>query len=499
MAAVVLGAGLNAFSTLSADTDLWGHILFGEAHWTSGHLDRVDSYAFTSKDSWINHEWLTELVFYLCYRWAGDFGLLILKLLVGLATLALLAAMSYRRGGSPLVMAIALTLAAFSLTPGFMFRPQIFSYLLFAVTLDLLRPESSEMGRPVVLLPLVMALWVNLHGGFLIGAAIVAVVVVIEGVGGVIHSRLDRAVRWLMVGAAAAVATLANPYGWELHRFLLRTLTVHRPIGEWAPLPLFDDSFVEVKVMLVATIAVGIWLVRQGRLRLAEAAILLVTAVAMLRHQRHAPFFVIAATPMLVDGLSRWIEHMRDRIGDSHRFTLPARPVAVGLGLIAALEIATAALNVTASRARIFVDPELYPVQATDLLVRNGAAGRLLLPFEWGEYAIWHLYPACRVSIDGRYRTVYPEQVLVDHYSAASDPSRWELLMDRYRADLAMIERSPAVDEMAMDPPAGWTTIWVDPLAVVLVRDIGASAALAEEAANGEMEPPRDPPGVLFP
>ena len=54
----------------------------------------------------------------------------------------------------------------------------------------------------------------------------------------------------------------------------------------------------------------------------------------------------------------------------------------------------------------------------------------LLLPFEWGEYAIWHLWPACRVSVDGRFRTVYPEEILEAHYAAHVDTARWPALAE---------------------------------------------------------------------
>ena len=160
--AVVVGAALSAFTTMSADTDLWGHLRFGEAHWESGQLELTDSYSFTSGEVWINHEWLSELIFFASYNAGGDLAL-----------------------------------------------------------------------------PVVMALWVNLHGGFLIGCAVIAVVVVSESVVTGVRGLGSGDLRWLWAGATeAAVATLLNPYGLELLRFLLRSLSLPRPIGEWSPLPM---------------------------------------------------------------------------------------------------------------------------------------------------------------------------------------------------------------------------------------------------------------------
>lgn len=498
--AVVVGAALNAFTTMSADTDLWGHLRFGEAHWESGQLERSDPYSFTSGEVWINHEWLSELVFYAGYSAGGDCGLLVLKMILGLTTMVLLAGSSLGRGASALVISMVLPLVAFGLMPGFMFRPQIFSFFLFAVTLALVRVDLPVGRRAVLALPLVVAVWVNLHGGFLIGCAVIAVVVVSESVVTGVRGLGSSDQRWLWVGAiGAALATLLNPYGIELLRFLFRSLSMARPIGEWSPLPIFDSSFPEIKVMLVLASGIGIWLGWRRELRVAEGAVLLLTIFATLKHQRHAPFFLIAAAPLVADGLSRLTAGAFGRLERPVGSALPRRIAILGLLLIAFLEVIAAAHTLSATRARIFVDPELYPVQATDFLRKNGATGRLLLPFEWGEYAIWHLFPSCQVSIDGRFRTVYPESVLVDHYLAAVEPSRWELMMATYQPDLAMIPRSLAVDELARRGIQGWTAVHVDPLAVVFVRSGGSSSAIADAARKRSLVPADHPPRVFFP
>ena len=498
--AVVMGAALNAFTTMTADTDLWGHLRFGEAHWESHQLERSDPYSFTSGEDWINHEWLSELVFFACYKAGGDRGLLVLKFLLGFATIAILVANSLRRDASPLVIAVVLPLAVFALTPGFMFRPQIFSFVLFAVTLALVRVDLPVGRRAVLALPVVMALWVNLHGGFVIGCAVVAVVVVAESVVSGARRLPTGDLRWLWAGATgAAFATLLNPYGIELLRFLFRSLSMPRPIGEWGPLPLFDSSYPEIKVMLVLATGIAIWLGWRRELRVAEGAVLLLTIFATIKHQRHAPFFLIASVPLVADGLSRLTAGVSARLERSAGSVVPRRTAILGLLLIAVLEVVVAADAISATGARISVDPDLYPVQASDFLRKNGARGRLLLPFEWGEYAIWHLFPRCQVSIDGRFRTVYPERVLIDHYLAAVEPSRWVLLMARYQPDLAMIPRSPVIDDMARRGIPGWTVVYVDPLAVVFVRAGGASSAIIDTARERSLVPPDHPPRVVFP
>ncbi len=134
------------------------------------------------------------------------------------------------------------------------------------------------------------------------------------------------------------------------------------------------------------------------------------------------------------------------------------------------------------ARCRVFVDPTLYPVTAVRFLVAKSARGRLVLPFEWGEYAIWHLGPRCTVSIDGRYETVYPEPVRDAHFRAAVDPRVWEELADQWQADLLLAPAVPEVLEIAERRPEEWSTVWVDAVAAVLVRRDGAAAGLASQA-----------------
>jgi hypothetical protein len=48
------------------------------------------------------------------------------------------------------------------------------------------------------------------------------------------------------------------------------------------------------------------------------------------------------------------------------------------------------------------------------------ARGRLIVEFNWGEYAIWHMAPRLRVSVDGRRETVYSPQRLREFHEVAN-------------------------------------------------------------------------------
>ena len=88
---LIASSAVYFFSFITADPDLWGHIKFGEDLWLNGKLVRFDPYSFTAYGQpWINHEWLTELIFYCIYFYLGDSGLLFGKLAIGIGVVAIL-------------------------------------------------------------------------------------------------------------------------------------------------------------------------------------------------------------------------------------------------------------------------------------------------------------------------------------------------------------------------------------------------------------------------
>ena len=213
-----------------ADADLWGHVRFGLDILSAGHLPSVDPYSFTSDVMWVNHEWLAEVLFALAYQWAGVVGLIWIKLAV-LAGVMALASRSLREDvPAPLVrdffvgLIILLTFARTGAV-----RPQLFSVLLFTVLVVTLRSADRSGSRSVCWLPLVFALWANLHGGWITGLCVLGLWCALASW----SSAVTRAGLFL----GCALATLINPYGFGLWSFLNSTVGTSRPeIADWMPL-----------------------------------------------------------------------------------------------------------------------------------------------------------------------------------------------------------------------------------------------------------------------
>ncbi len=233
---LIMSALFYGLSQTVADPDLWGHVRFGQDLWQTGNIIRSDPYSYLTGDRlWVNHEWLSEVIFYLAFAGAGSAGVIVLKSAVSLLIMALLYAHMCRQGLNPLRAGIVLLALSLLISPWLStVRPQIFTFLFFLLTLLLIRQAEGGRPRCLWMLPPMFALWANLHGGFLAGLGMLLVWTFAHLVSASLHARrpgvlISRSQRAIPLALVASVlATFVNPYGVQLLSFLLRTATVAR-------------------------------------------------------------------------------------------------------------------------------------------------------------------------------------------------------------------------------------------------------------------------------
>jgi hypothetical protein len=114
------------------------------------------------------------------------------------------------------------------------------------------------------------------------------------------------------------------------------------------------------------------------------------------------------------------------------------------------------------------VPADRYPVAAVKRL--RGERGNLAVFFNWGEYALYHLYPAVRVSIDGRYETVYPGDVVQANWDFTRGVPGSERFLDTYAADFALYPRDTGAARW-LAGASGWSVVLEDPLFVLYRRE----------------------------
>jgi hypothetical protein len=472
---------LQIVASTTADTDLWGHLRFGLDMLGSGTLHGADPYSFTSDRAWINHEWLAELLMAGAYTGLGVAGLTLLKLAcIGIvAAIVLLVARAEQATATARDIFLALVVFA-TLTRTLTVRPQIFSVALFALLLYLVRQVDRGQHRALWAIPVVFAVWVNLHGGWLVGLGVLAIWLLgatFQAAGG--HRRFVL----LGAGAASVLATLLNPYGVGLWTFVAATVRLARPeINDWKPLLHLPREVLALETVL-PTIAILCMARTSFRVPARYVAMLAVLVAATFRVGRIDAFaqtaIAILLAPQIVGGLKALEERVSCWRPGYWRASFAVGLVAIGL---AGWGVGAAAREV----GTIAIKGPWVPDPAGVVFLRDRHPGaRVLTWFDWGEYALWHLSPTgTRVSMDGRRETVYSERVVADHFAFyRGEPDALDY-PDRISADLVWLPRAFA--SVGALRARGWVPVFESSRSVVLARHATpASRATASPSPAG--------------
>ncbi|MEK9145270.1 MAG: hypothetical protein AAB339_06655, partial [Elusimicrobiota bacterium] len=308
-------------------------------------------------------------------------------------------------------------------------RPDAFTSLFF--TALLIRLEGGERsGGPAPAWTLgLFALWANLHGGFLAGLGALAVWTLVRR-------------RGAAALAAAAGGTLLNPYGARLWGFLARTALGPRPeITEWRPLELWSPSGAHFLGLLLVC-GLGWAFTRRERGRAQFVLLLCLSAL---------PFIALRHTLLSALGL---LILSGEHVGDAWRRLVPEKPEprsgAAGSSFGSAVDaLACAAFLFFGWRNLGCIGTQRlrWPREAMALLKESGISGNMAVDFAWGEYAIWHLGPRIKVSIDGRRETAYSPEVQGENLRFLRGTDGWSDLIDRPETDLVLVRRGAAAFE----------------------------------------------------
>lgn len=491
-----------------ADPDLWGHTLYGLRSIESGVLtEKTDPFSYTAPGAqWVNHEWLSELIFGGLWLAGGEAALVLWRNLI-IIGIAVGVAVSLRQAHAGLAATLLLlTLNAECLSEFVIFvRPQLATFLFFALWLFILRSYWDCSGRWIWLIPVSLVFWVNLHGGFLAGLGILAVF----GVGTVMRACLaarreeipvvkkvlsDASVRELAaISGCCAVATLINPFGFDLHRMLWTHLITEQAVREWQPIwnvssmidgqaPLWSlgRSLLSLVPFLIAVPT----LLFSRRWQWIDLAILLVVGWQAASHLRHVALLSLTTLILLSGPLTEALRNVFASL--TKRWSRPeARPLRIGGVAATCLFLLGLQIHGAAEMWRrgiapweIAVECRSYvpgvPANAVGFLHEHKIEGNLVTDYGWGQYVLWHCYPQNRVAFDGRYRTVFPPDIEKEFFAlqrAGVEHPETTPILDRHATDIALVPAGRSVDEY-LHGRSDFRCVYRDTQAAVFVRSV---------------------------
>ena len=338
---------------------------------------------------------------------------------------------------------------------------------------------------------MILFLWANTHGAFAAGLAVFCLFLACRSVEAIV--RRGRAAsglvkRFVMLIVAAILATMINPYGPNLHFWLLKSLLPPHPeIIEWLPPEVAwtvqSLAWVPFWILLAIVVASVLWS-RRSR-DYTQLVVLAAILFQVLEHRRHIALFAILAALWLPGHIAALLRRMKIGLEET---SLAALPTAWRGAFAAVLFVATAIVgrHLSDQLHGMVVRRESYPVAAFQYIADRQFNGKMVVAFNWAQYAIMAFGaetprdPGLRIAFDGRYDTCYPLEIVdmqfdwemgvpgpkTRYRSPHSPPPDGRRVLDFCQPDFVLLDRGkPHGVEMIASRQVDWTLLYQDELA----------------------------------
>jgi len=472
------------------DPDMWWHLKMGQVIATAHTIPRADLFSFTAYHyPYTAHEWLSQWIIYTAYRLGGHSGLMLWLCVFASALLIAGYALCTLYSGNAKVAFIGAMTVWFFATIGFSIRPQMIGYLLLIFELLLIHLGRTRNSHWFFAMPPLFALWVNLHGSFVLGVAIAAIFSLSSfcdfQFGGLAATRWDaQRRRALLIALALSVAALfVNPIGVKLVLYPFKAILVPSiglaAVSEWQPLQLSDPRGLAMLAVLGGILLLVI--VRRSQLLWHELLLLALATWLAAGHRRLLFAFGILAAPVLSRLLAEAWGEDEDEPEQDRRIP---NAVLIAASLLISVWAFPSRQNLSAQVA------QQSPVRAVEFIESRHLSGPMLNEWLFGGYLIWSA-PDHPVFIDGRGDIFEWTGVLAEFGKWALFQSDPNALLDKYQINLCLLARgSPMAMILPMVGP--WTVVYSDNNSVILVRS-GPAPGLQTQRGGAPSAPSPHP------
>ena len=450
------------------DPDVWWHLRTGQ--WILQHhwVPYSESFStFAMGNPWAAYSWLFEVLIYSLFGWLGLVGLLAYTYAMVLAITGELHSL-VRKFETRLAYSVPLTvLALLAMAPLYTPRPWLFSILLFIVELNILiGVRHSRRYRRLLLLPLLFALWANLHIQFVLGFLVLGAAMCEEPLGKLLRHRhldgdQDKALPvfyMTLIALACVVATLLNPYHFRIYAVVLelvRQAGFYNLVSEFGAMNFrTPPDWLVLGLTLGATFALG----RQRVVRPFWVLLLLAAYLISFRSRRDVWVVVVIAVGVISSSRSALL------VGSLE--TLQKAQIIVIVAAVGILLFITARANHISEDALQVAVAKAYPVRAADAVEEGGYAGPLYNHFDWGGYLVWRL-PKLPVSMDGRTNLYNVDRVTHSVMVWTGQPG-WASDAQLASAGVVIAQRDFALTQLLRLDPR-FQLVYEDQVAVVFI------------------------------
>ena len=484
-----------SFSPLSNgllnDGDTGYHIRAGEYILNTLSVPKHDIFSYLSPPlPWTAHEWLSEVIMALFHGASGLTGVVIFFIFLISLTYTLLYKFMRKNKGNVFIDLMIIFLVIMSSQIHWLARPHIFSLLLIVLWYYLLDVYQNNRLNYLFLLPPIMLLWVNLHGGF-IGGFILLGIYLSGNFFKFFSQGTDKEgnrqkIKYLgFISFSCLLATLINPYSYHILIFpfkLVSNKIIMNNVTEFLS-PNFHD-YMPFKYLLLFMIAV--LAISRKRLNAIELILILLFTSMALYSVRHVLLFAIIVAPIMSKQADVLITNAKEgRIISSLRTKsdgfsgIEERSNGYLWAVVAVLIVVGSAATGNIS---FRFDDTKKPVAEVEFLKTAGLKGNMYNNDEFGDYMIYAAYPEYQVFFDGR-SDMYGAEILKEYLKIANFQAGWENVIKKYEIRWVFFPSDSTLSN-ALNQREDWKLVYTDNVANIFLKNIPPHEKLIEKYGN---------------
>ncbi|MBN2085654.1 MAG: hypothetical protein JW748_10575 [Anaerolineales bacterium] len=452
------------------DSDTWWHLRTGQ--WIVEHqeLPEVDRFSLTRGGvPWYYPGWLSQIIMVQAYA-AG--GLAALNLMFAAVILLSFVLVFFSMEGNGFAVALVLVFSAGASEIYWSARPQLFTLLFSAACFLILSKFLWGNKNALWILPLIMALWVNMHPGFAVGFILIGIAFAGQGVAFLARreSRPEAGRRLLWLGGillSCLAAAALNPRGPAVLAYPFQTVSIRflqNFIQEWqAP----DFHYVEAQLFLI--LFMFTWTViafSPKKLEADDFFFLAIVGYMGFLAWRNTNLLSIVAPAIILRYGQPLLEKLLPDWNPDHPVTRVQSAVHTGAVTVlaaAALIYGIAGLSPDSLQAAV---RRQMPVAAVEHLAAHPVPGGLFNSYNFGSYLLWML-PQSPVFVDGR-TDLYTDEILDQYLIVVRGQEGWSEILERWQIRVVFVEPSmPILNALQAE---GWTVYYEDSQAVILLH-----------------------------
>lgn len=456
-----------AFSTRT-DTDLWWHLRTGQLIVDGHRFITSDPFSWTAEGRhWYLHEWLSEVIIYWVQSTLGFAAIVAITAAVIVATMAVTYRLALSVCAREFVVLGLVALSVLMLPEFIRVRPQVFSWLFFAIFWRQLYLNYRGQSVPLWPLPLLMIFWSNMHLGYLFGIMSIYVwlfcTVIRDFRAGLASLRAP-----LVLTVMSTLAPVVSPIGPRAllvpFDYVANSSAAVANISEWASPNFHSPVFVPFAIALGVLVIIGLPL---GRANLFGVSICLILLALSLLSIRNIPFVAVAFPVIASEAIARrWPTNAgAPRAGRS------------GLNWAIAATLVIATITALPFFGRQFASdpsvPASLPSEGVAYVREHPLGTRMLNSYNWGGFLIYELYPGVKVSMDGR-SDLYGDKILNDYFDLTQLKLGWRDQLRQLDPDLIFLPKDSALASELRDD-AAWMIAFEGSVELIFVPTKAAS------------------------